>query len=383
MNLLYVTDSPTVSGAEHVLLHYLDAWRPPDHRTHVLLRRTNTRLIAQLEKRGIAFHATDSFSDAIIRTTARPDELAHFTRAFLGIRRDLLALAEQFPYELVHSISYPTSLYVALALGTSIPHVWHEHNIKRIHAFNRPIYRWVGDRCARVIGPSNAVVAALGQAVDASRLLTVYNGIDLSRFTPEPSVREAARRGLELAEHDLGIALAGQLLPYKGHRALIEAAAHLRDALPQARYFIVGSLENPPYEAELRSLIREKQLEERFVFTGWRTDMHAVLQAMDILAVPTETPEPAALGLMEAMALGQALVASRTGGTPELVTDGRTGLLFEPGDIAQFASALLRLGTDRALRTELGRAARARALEAFGLDRHLAEMERLYRTASS
>jgi len=383
VNILYVTDSPTVSGAEHVLLHYLDAWRPPHHRTHVLLRRTNTRLIAQLEKRGIPFLATDSFSDAIIRTTARPDELVHFTKAFLGIRREMQALAREFPYELVHSISYPTSLYVALAVGTSVPHIWHEHNIKRIHAFNRPIYRFVGDRCARVIGPSNAVIGALGQAVEASKLLTVYNGIDLSRFTPDGSVRESARRGLQLGEHDLGVALAGQLLPYKGHRALIAVAARLREALPRARYFIVGALENPPYEAELRALIREKHLDDRVVFTGWRTDMHAVLQAMDVLVVPTETPEPAALGLMEAMALGQALVASRTGGTPELVTDGETGLLFAPGDTAQFASALLRLGTDRELRVELGRAARARALAAFGLDRHLAEMERLYRTASS
>ena len=383
MNILYVTDSPTVSGAEHVLLHYLDAWRPPDHRTHVLLRRTNTRLIAQLERRGIPFTATDSFSNAIIRTTARPGELAHFTRAFLGIRREMLALAREFRYDLVHSISYPTSLYVAIAVGASVPHIWHEHNIKRIHAFNRPIYRWVGDRCARVIGPSNAVVAALGQAVAAQKLLTVYNGIDLSRFTPDRSVRDTMRRELQLEEHDLGIALAGQLLPYKGHRALIEVAARLRDALPRARYFIVGALENPPYEAELRARLRETQLEDRFVFTGWRTDMHAVLQAMDVLAVPTETPEPAALGLMEAMALGQALVASRTGGTPELVTDGQTGMLFEPGDVSQFASALLRLATDRELRLELGRAARARALEAFGLERHLDEMARLYRTASS
>ncbi|MFN7982726.1 MAG: glycosyltransferase family 4 protein [Vicinamibacterales bacterium] len=383
MNLLYVTDSPTVSGAEHVLLHYLEAWRPPHFRTHVFLRRSNTRLIEQLERRGIAFHASDSFSTAIIRTTARPADLAQFTRAFLGVRREMRELARTFPYQLVHSISYPTSLYVAMALGASVPHIWHEHNIKRIHAFNRPIYRWVADRCARVIGPSNAVVAALGQAVASSKLSTVYNGIDLSRFTPEPLARVLARRDLDLDDQHLGVALAGQLLPYKGHRALIEAASRLRDSLPQARYFIVGALENPPYEAELRAAIRAKQLEDRFVFTGWRTDMHAILQAMDVLVVPTETPEPAALGLMEAMALGQPLIASRTGGTPELVSDGETGLLFEPQDVAQFSAALLRLGTDAQLRHALGRAARARALAAFGLDSHLEEVERLYRMASS
>lgn len=383
MKILYVTDSPTVSGAEHVLLHYLDAWRPPHHQTHVLLRRTNTRLIAQLTQRGVPFTATDRFSDAIIRTTVRPGELLHFSRAFLGIRREMRALAQHFPYERVHSISYPTSLYVALAVGRSVPHIWHEHNIKRIHGFNRPIYRWVGERCARVIGPSRAVVDALGQAVPAEKLLAVYNGIDLRRFVPDPSVRDETRRSLHLGAHDLGIALSGQLLPYKGHRALIAAAGALKTTLPTARYFIVGALENPPYEAELRELVRAQGLEERVVFTGWRTDMHAVLQAMDVLVVPTETPEPAALGLMEAMALGQPLIASRTGGTPELVEHERTGLLFEPGNVAQLTAAIARLAQDSGLRASLGRTARAHALATFGLERHLDEMLALYRAASS
>lgn len=383
MNILYVTDSPTVSGAEHVLLHYLDAWRPPHHQTHVLLRRTNTRLIAQLTERAIPFTATDRFSDSIIRTTVRPDELMHFGRAFLGIRDEMRTLAQRFPFDLVHAISYPTSLYVALAVGRSVPHIWHEHNIKRIHGFNRPIYRWVGTRSAGVIGPSRAVVDALAQAVPADRLRTVYNGIDLRRFVPDPLVRAATRGSLGLGVHDLGIALAGQLLPYKGHRALIAAAGALKERLPTARYFIVGALENPPYEAELRDMVRAHGLHERVMFTGWRTDMHAVLQAMDMLVVPTETPEPAALGLMEAMALGQPLIASRTGGTPELVEHERTGLLVEPGHVAQLTAAIARLAEDGTLRAGLGRAARAHALRTFGLERHLDEMLALYRTASS
>jgi glycosyltransferase involved in cell wall biosynthesis len=107
-----------------------------------------------------------------------------------------------------------------------------------------------------------------------------------------------------------------------------------------------------------------------------------VLQAMDVVVVPTLTPEPAALSLMESMALERPLVASRTGGTPEIVKDGETGILFEPGNVTQLAAAIERLLHDPNLRERLGSAARARVSREFGKARHLARMEQLYRTGA-
>ncbi len=200
---------------------------------------------------------------------------------------------------------------------------------------------------------------------------------------PQEAVRRAARSELGLGERDPAIGLFGQMLPYKGHATLIAAAPRLLAATPSVRFFLVGALENPPYEKHLERLARECGVEQQIVFTGWRTDIQRVMQAMDVIVVPTLTPEPAALSLMESMALERPLVASRTGGTPEIVVDGETGVLFEPGDAVQLATAVGRLLDDRDLSTSLGRAARSRVCREFGLARHLASVEQLYRRASS
>jgi glycosyltransferase involved in cell wall biosynthesis len=121
-------------------------------------------------------------------------------------------------------------------------------------------------------------------------------------------------------------------------------------------------------------------VDSRIVFTGWRPDIHAVVQAMDVVVVPTLTPEPAALSLMESMALKRPLVASRTGGTPEIVVDGETGLMFEPGNVAQLAGAIQRILEDAALSARMGEAGRARVEQKFGLHAHLQRVEQLYRT---
>jgi glycosyltransferase involved in cell wall biosynthesis len=384
VRILYVTDSPTVSGAEHVLFQYLDAFRPPEHETHVLLRRSNTRLSAELDARKIAYTATNGFSTEVIRTTARPDVLLNFAAAFRRISREMATLRRKWRYDVVHSISYPSSLYVALAhQDAAVRHVWHEHNIKRTHRFNRPIYRFVARTCARVVGPSNAVVTALASAgIPADKLLTVYNGIDLERFIPQQAIRRATRSGLGLMEDEPAVGLMGQMLPYKGHATLVAAAPRVLAQVPKARFFFVGALENPPYEAQIKTLARQHGVESRVVFTGWRSDIQAVLQAMDVVVVPTLTPEPAALSLMESMALERPLVASRTGGTPEIVKDGETGILFEPGNVTQLAAAIERLLHDPNLRERLGSAARARVSREFGKARHLARMEQLYRTGA-
>ena len=103
---------------------------------------------------------------------------------------------------------------------------------------------------------------------------------------------------------------------------------------------------------------------------------------MDIVVVATTTQEPAALMLMEASAMERAVVASRTGGTGELVEDGRTGLLFEPGNSAQLAERVGRLLADPALTKALGTAGRRRVEDNYSRERHLASMFELYERSS-
>ncbi len=383
MRVLFVTDSPTVSGAEHVWFGYLPALAPPDGAAHVFLSDRNQRLRTALEQRGTSYTLTSDFSRQLIETTLRPGPLAEYARAFYAVHRQLRGTIAAFRPDVIHSISFPACLYAATAARASgVPHVWHEHNIKRIHAVNSRLYRFVASTCPWVVGPSGAVTTNLARAgLDGTKLVTLYNGIDLAAFAHDDDKSGAIRAELGLGQSPV-VALVGQLLPHKGHRTLVEAAPAILAQVPNARFLIVGALENPPYEAELRGRIQAAGLNDAFVFTGWRRDVPHVVRAADLSVVATTTPEPAALSLMEAMAMGRPVVATDTGGTAEIVEDGVCGRLFPPGDAAALAVRITALLLDPAQRLEMGRAGRARVEREFDQSRHVAAMWRLYERAA-
>ena len=107
------------------------------------------------------------------------------------------------------------------------------------------------------------------------------------------------------------------------------------------------------------------------------------MRAVDLLVVPTTSQEPAALSLMEGMAMGRPLVASRTGGTPELIVDGETGLIFPPGDAAALAAHVVALLGDPERRRRMGEAGRARMEREFTVEKHVAGMLDLYERATA
>ena len=306
MNVLFVSDSTTLSGAEVVLLGCADGLRSRGHASFGFMRHTNRRLIDAFRKRELPYTTTTSYTDRLIRTMPNPVDLAIFARAFYGVAREMADVIRTTRIDVIHSISYAASLYSAFAAAwTRTPHIWHEHNIKRIHRVNRHIYRAVGRTCQWVIAPSDAVTGNLASAgIDATKLRTVYNGIDLNRFhDDEPASVERLRCELGLRAGEKAVGLFGQMLPYKGHRTLIEAAPAILRTQPKSQFYFVGALENPPYEEELKALLASQGLLDRFHFTGWRNDVPRVIRAMDVVVVATVTPEPAALMLMEAMAM--------------------------------------------------------------------------------
>jgi glycosyltransferase involved in cell wall biosynthesis len=384
VSVLYVTDSPTVSGAEHVWFGYLPALRQPGRAAHAFISDRNPRLIKALDDRGAAYTTTSHFSSRMIEVTVRPSALAAFAGAFWRVHRELCAVIERERPTVLHSISFPACLYAATAArATGVPQVWHEHNIKRIHAVNTQLYRFVASTCAWIVGPSKAVTDNIARAgVPRAKLVPLYNGIDLSKFTPDDARAAAVRAEFGWADGTPVVGLFGQLLPHKGHDTLIDAAAAIRAAVPGARFVFVGALENPPYEAHLRSRLAAAGLTDVFTFTGWRTDVPHLMRAVDLLVVPTTSQEPAALSLMEGMAMGRPLVATRTGGTPELIVDGETGLICPPGDAAALSTHVVALLQDPERRRRMGTAGRIRMEREFTEEKHVAGMLDLYARAA-
>lgn len=192
-------------------------------------------------------------------------------------------------------------------------------------------------------------------------------GLDASRITVIPSAVEPSeprekgiRAELGIREDEVLVTCVARLVERKGHDDLIRAGAGLR-------LLFVG---DGPYRGTLEG--------RGAILAGWRTDIADVLAASDIVALPSRFGEGCPNAILEAMAAGKPVVAARSGGIPELVGDGETGLLVPPGNFDLLGEALRRLAADPALRKRLGDAGRARALDAFNVDRMVQSYERLY-----
>ncbi len=155
----------------------------------------------------------------------------------------------------------------------------------------------------------------------------------------------------------------------KGQDALVEAFARISGAFPDAVVAICGEPFGPEdFLVALRRRVVELGLEHRVLFLGQREDLPALMAESQVFCLPTEH-EAFGLVFVEAMAAGLPVVAVRSGGVPEVVVDGVTGLLSEPGDLAALAANLARLLAEPHLRRQMGEAGRARALDRFAPSR--------------
>jgi glycosyltransferase involved in cell wall biosynthesis len=178
------------------------------------------------------------------------------------------------------------------------------------------------------------------------------------------------------------IATIGRLQRGKGQHVFLRAAQSVLRERPDARFLIVGSAlfgVDDQYPDELFKLAQELGLRGRAVFEAYRNDVPTVLAACDILVIPSITPEGFGMTTLEGMAAGRAIVATNIGATPELIQDGRTGLLVRPDSPADLANAVLRLLANPAMRYEFGVRARGVAALKFSIDRAVGEYEMVYR----
>jgi glycosyltransferase involved in cell wall biosynthesis len=211
------------------------------------------------------------------------------------------------------------------------------------------------------------------QRLPPDRSLVIYNGIEPDLYRAREH-RESVRRELGLPTEAVAVGLVGRLVPLKAHDLLLEAVVPLVDKHPNLRLLFVGS---GPHLEQVRQKASDLGLERRVLFTGQRQDVPRLLQALDILAVPSRR-EAFPVTVLEGMAAGLPVVASRVGGIPEAVIDEGTGLLIRPGDEQSLSRALDRVIEQPELRRKLGEAARERVTEHFSMTATVQQREKLF-----
>lgn len=190
--------------------------------------------------------------------------------------------------------------------------------------------------------------------VEPERVVTVLNGVDLDTYRPNPEARARLRAQLELDAETTLFATVAMLRPHKGVRHLLEAAGLLRAARRAARYVVVG---DGPERASLEAQATALGLHDAVSFLGARHDVSTVLAAADAYVHPS-LHEALPTSVLEAMAVGLPVVATRIGGLSEMVLDGETGLLVPPARVDVLAGAMTVL-LDPARRASVGAAGRA------------------------
>jgi glycosyltransferase involved in cell wall biosynthesis len=293
-----------------------------------------------------------------------PVEIVPLRRSFqLGAAWRLARVLRRRRADLLHTHTLAAANALARLAGAAVrvPFVSHLHIENHFRPVTRLLLAWLDNATARIAARLVAVSEDTKRAYERQgyprgRIEVVYNGVDL----PANGVyrrNDPARIG-EIA----------RLCDVKGQRELLQALARL----PDARLVLAGrDLERGgAFQDELERESERLGIRERVEF-GFQEDVPALLDTLDVVALPSWT-EGLPLVLLEAMARGRPVVATRVGGTPEVVTDGETGLLVPPRDPEALAAALRRVLDDPDLARRLGDAGRAQVAERFSA----AEQER-------
>lgn len=360
MRLLWLIDSLNVGGAESLVVPF--AARAKDI-TVAYLRATGENLAEQeLRRRGV-------------RTVGLGARNLRDRAAFLR----LVQLVRDERIELVHAhLAYSAIWSALVSRRTGVPSVVSLHAspaaTKSLHAgivssvkveLKDRLMRFVVNRWSRrVVMVSAGLRDIYAGGFDPEKVRVVHNGIEVGRFE-----RDRAETRARL-EREFGIApgvklavTVSVLRPGKGIEVLLDAV----ERVPDTVFLIVG---DGSERAEWQALTNS----DRVRWAGYRTDVDAILAGCDVFVHPS-LDDAFPTVLLEAMAAGLPVVASRVGGIPEIVDDGVTGLLVPPGDAGALASAL------RKVDPRMGIAARERARSAFSIDAWIARLDTVYREA--
>jgi glycosyltransferase involved in cell wall biosynthesis len=222
--------------------------------------------------------------------------------------------------------------------------------------------------CGAEVGRTMVDVEGLPE----DRVTIISNGINLRRF--DSTDRQAFRHEIGVRDTDILLGVVGRLHAQKGHLDLLQALARLGPEVPPYICALAGSGE---LRADIEEMILAQGLQDRVKLVGQRSDIPNVLAGLDILVMPSRW-EGLPMALLEGMALAKPVVATAVGGIPDVIQDGRNGLLVPPGQPALLAMAMQTLMCDRRLRDTLGAAARDTVENHFNAAATQAAYEALY-----
>lgn len=209
--------------------------------------------------------------------------------------------------------------------------------------------------------------------VNPRKIKVVYNGVD-AIAPPTPEIRQEARKQFGILDNEIAFSISARLNPVKGHRSLVEAV-HRMKSTENIKVFIAGTGQE---EASLKALVKDYQLEDTVIFTGFLSDVSRLLYATDMLLNCSYGTEACSLAILEAFSLGIPCIATDYGGNPELVKHGINGMVYPTNDVDALTRALEQIQQNPGLIGEYGPGAKQTYQEGFTVELMTKNIEKVY-----
>lgn len=362
--ILAISGGSYIGGAEIVTLQVLDGLQKKGNSIFCLTNGWNDGdFHHRLEAIGITYQAIKLGWFYLKKPLWTADTLFHLPTALAQGRQVL----KTTPHDLIYATSYRQLLLLYPFIKKPI--ILHVHDPLGRDRNSRWIIRWLDGKITTYIAVSEFIKRDLmNGGVNKNKIRVVHNGIDIHP-SPSPNHIQDAEKVI------LGIA--GQIIPRKGHQDAIEALWILVDkGYTNFQLYIVGK-GDLNFIAELKQMISTYQLEPYVAWRGFQHSLPEIYKGINILLAPTRTPEPFGMIAIEANSLGIPVIASKTGGLPEIITHGWNGWLVKPGAPEELAATLVQAIEQKCLIKEYGRNGYRMVQENFSTERQIRQIHQL------
>lgn len=363
MKVVYVIDHLGRGGAQQALFDLVSNLSKPDFETAIISLRRDTQLARKLRSLG---HRVETLG------------LSKFS---LFAMRTLRSAINQFEPTIVHThLDFSNTFAARAALAEGVPIVIrHDHSgswsRNRRYFIKRFLLERLAGSATHVVAVSNGVKefnVSLG--VDPSRITVIYNGVDITRFTPPHSRGKDAPAGAAPI-----VGFVGRLSRCKGLTNLIAAAPSILKQFPSASFVIIGE---GPEGRRLKKKVAKAGLEGAFIWLGHQPEPEKFYPDFNVVVMPSIN-EAFPLVALEAMATARPVVASRVGGLAEVIENGVNGFLVQSAHSRLLADQVCRLLLDEELAQKIGNEARRRVERHYALEANTGEIIDLYLRLSS
>lgn len=363
-HILFLQSSSEQYGSGKIILQVLRLYRS-ESLTPVVVLTGPGPLVEELKEDGFLVRIQNL--GILRRKYVNPAGLLNRFSKNLKAYRFLDQLHSEFKFELVYSNTLAVIVGAYWAKRNRLPHIWHIHEILPGPApLVKLLSKMIDSSTPRPIAVSEAVSNHWKPKLKLAKMEVVHNAIPYDEFL---KTYPTAKSELRLPVNKLIITMIGRINPGKGQLFFLDMASRISKTFPQCHFVLVGD-PFPGYEyiqEEIRIAIIEKGISEKVIDLGFRKDISKILAASDIFVLPSILPDSFPTVILEAMASGKPIVATRSGGASEMVIEGETGFLIPIGDVEKGVEEFSKLIENEAMRLEMGKLGRSRVLREYSL----------------